>query len=92
MKGYPKTMGTKQDFLNLLSMKEFKERALADLKVISEMADDKTIRVVSGSEETKNLVTEEIENPMPLWKKKGFQNRQEVADIILGNGGFQSLF
>jgi len=87
MKGYPKHIATKQDFLNLLSYKEFKEQALENLKKIYEAQDDTVIRVVSGSEEEGNLVTEKIENPMPLWKVKGFSSRQEVADLITENGG-----
>ncbi|RLC60605.1 MAG: hypothetical protein DRI01_09990 [Chloroflexi bacterium] len=87
MKGYPKHVATKQDFLNLLSQEEFKEQALEDLRKIYEAQDDTVIRVVSGSEEEGNLVTEEIENPMPLWKVKGFSSRQEVADLITRYGG-----
>jgi len=87
MKGYPKHVATKQDFLNLLSHEEFREQAIADLKKIYETKDDTVVRVISGSEEEGDLVTEEIENPMPLWKIKGFSSREEIADIITQYGG-----
>jgi len=82
MRGYPKHIATKQDFENLLSIKEFKAQALKDLERLSGIKDDRVKRVISGSEETKDLVTEEIDNPMPLWKSKGFKNRNEIAALI----------
>ena len=82
MKGYPKHIATKQDFINLLEIEEFKERAITDLQAIYETPDEKALRVVSGSEDEGNLITEEIDNPMPHWKIKGFTNRQEIAVII----------
>ena len=87
MQGYPKHIATKQDFLNLLSQDEFREQAIADLKKIYETKDDVVIQVVSGSEEEGDLVTKEIENPMPLWRIKGFSSREEIADIITQYGG-----
>jgi hypothetical protein len=82
MKGYPKYIATKQDFLNLLAEPEFKYRAIADLKVIAETDDEKAIRTISFNEETGEEVTEEIDNPMPLWKIKGFESRKDVAELI----------
>jgi len=87
MKGYPKYIATKQDFLNLLEVDEFKAKAIEDMKIIYNLEDDKAIRVVSGSEEIEDLVTEKVDNPMPLWKIKGFGSREEIAQIIIGNGG-----
>lgn len=81
MRGYPKHIATKQDFLNLLADQEFKERAIADLKVIRDVPDDKATRTVSINEDG-TAVTEEIDNPMPLWKVKGFISRAEVAALI----------
>jgi len=82
MKGYPKRINTKQDFLNLLENETFRDQAIADLEKIYNADDDTVIRVVSGSEETDDLVTEEISNPMPLWKQKGFKGREEVKELI----------
>ena len=82
MKGYPKYINCKQDFINLLADAEHQVQALEDLKVIRDMDDDKALRTISINEETGEAVTEEIDNPMPLWKVKGFSSRQEVADLI----------
>lgn len=82
MKGLPKYISTKQDFINLLAEPEHQAQAIEGLKVIRDMEDDKALRVVLIDEETGEAVTEEIDNPMPLWKVKGFSSRQEVADLI----------
>jgi hypothetical protein len=82
MKGYPKYINCKQDYLNLLAEPEFKAQALDDLRAIRDLDDDKALRVVSMNEETGEATTEEIDNPMPLWKVKGFDSRQDVADLI----------
>jgi len=82
MRGYPKFVATKQDFLNLLEMEEFKTRALEDIQALLKAPDEKVQRVVSGSEEEGNLVAEEIDNPMPLWKIKGFESKEKVAEIV----------
>lgn len=139
MRGFPKYISTKQDFINLLKMPEsyanlttkqpvkgelkpivksgyaalfaskvsnskelneflevctashtpddYKSKALAELVIIRDMDDDKAKRTLSINEETGEAVEEEIDNPMPLWKIKGFGSRQEVADLIAQYGG-----
>jgi len=82
MRGYPKHIATRQDFLNLLVVPEFKAQALADLKTIRDLNDDTATRTISIDETTGEAETETIDNPMPLWKTKGFAARQEVADLI----------
>ena len=82
IKGYPNYIATKQDFLNLLNDPELKDRAIKDLQNIYSLADDRATKVVSGSEETDDLVIEEVDNPLPMWKQKGFGSREEVADLI----------
>ena len=84
MKGYPKHINTKQDFDNLFTLPEYKERALADLKQLKAQAEAeaKVIRVVSGSEEEGNLVTEEIDNPSPRYAKMGFKDKKELDDLV----------
>jgi threonyl-tRNA synthetase len=81
MKGYPKHVAIKQDFLNLLEIPEFKDQALADLAEIRDLTDDTATRTLVIQEDG-TAVTEEIENPMPLWKIKGFSSRQEITDLI----------
>jgi hypothetical protein len=142
MRGFPKYIATKQDFMNLLSISDdyatltaqpaeiglkgakiesikqdfttlfttkatnskevndlldvctasltpddFKSRALAELIIIRDMDDDKASRTISIDETTGEAVTEEIDNPMPLWKVKGFGSREEVAALIAQYGG-----
>ena len=81
MKGYPKYMATKQDYLNLLDDPIFATRVLADLVLIRDLEDDKASRTISIDEDG-TAVTGEIENPMPLWKIKGFVSREEVSALI----------
>lgn len=82
MKNYPKHIATKQDFINLLALPEYQAQALADLQQIVDLDDDKTLRTISINEETGEATTEEINNPMPMWKVKGFTSRQDVLDLI----------
>lgn len=83
MKGYPKTIATKKDYENLLTMPEFKTKALADLKALSEIKDDTVTKVAAGAKEipdVKDILT--IENPNPLWKQKGFKSKAEVTELL----------
>jgi len=82
MKGFPKNIKTKQDFKNLLAIPQYREQALKDLQTIYNTKDDKAIRVVSVSEEIGDLITEEISNPVPVWRQKGFGSRKEIAKIL----------
>ena len=82
MRGYPKYMANKRDFDNLLTMPEYEKQALADLKRLQGIDDAKVIRVVSGSVETDDLITEEIDNPNPAWKQKGFVTKKAVDDLV----------
>ena len=83
MRGYPKYIATKQDYINLLLDKDLYDKVIIELTAIRDLGDNTVIRVVSGSEEEDNLVTEEIENPMPRWKIKGFTTKQELIDLII---------
>jgi hypothetical protein len=84
MRGYPKHINTRRDLDNLLDMPKFKARALADLKRIQALAvaEATVTRVVSGSEETKDLVTEQIPNPNPRWQRLGFKDKKELDTLI----------
>jgi hypothetical protein len=86
MKGYPKHVATKQDFINLLSLPECKEQALADLQAVHDLQDDTMERVVSydmdEAGQMTNVVTETVSAPMPKWKRMGFSSRQDILDII----------
>ena len=82
MKKYPRHIATEKDFENLLGTPKYKDRALNDLKALEQLKDDKATRVISGSEETKDLVTEQIDNPKPRWKSKGFINKDALQGLI----------
>jgi hypothetical protein len=82
MNGYPKHINCKQDYINLLALPEHQARTIADLVAIRDLDDSKALRVVSMDEKTGEAKTEAIDNPMPLWKVKGFARREEVAELI----------
>ena len=85
MHGYPKVIATKQDFINLLSIAEFKSQALADLQSVYDLQDETLERVVGFDTDDKgqmiNIVTETIEAPMPKWKRMGFESRAAVMEL-----------
>lgn len=81
MQGYPKRIAGTQDIINLLADERFKEKARADLDRIAAVDDDNAVKVISGSEETGDLVTEQIINPRPLWKRLGFKTKAELTAL-----------
>jgi hypothetical protein len=81
MRGYPKYIATKQDLINLLAMPEYRNQAQADMKKIADVADDKVTRTISIAADG-SAVTEEIINPLPLWKQKGFTTRKVLSALI----------
>ena len=85
MKGFPKTIATKQDFTNLLADDKFKKKALAELDRIYNIDDSKATKattLIDPDDEKKGWNIEEIDNPMPEWKLKGFASRKAVDDMI----------
>ena len=90
MKGYPKHVNCKQDFLNLLADENHREQAIEGLKEIYSLDDSKTLRattLIDPDDPDLGYNTEEIDNPMPLWKQKGFESREAVGTLITKNGG-----
>lgn len=83
---WPEWIGTKQDYLNLLTIPEHRERALKELQRIYGADDDKSVQVVSGSEATKDLVTKEVDTPKPLYKRFGFASKDEVGALLSKEG------
>jgi hypothetical protein len=85
MRGYPKVIATKQDFLNLLAVPECKAQALADLRAVYDLPDDTMERVVSYDKDEDgqmiNVATEIVPALMPKWKRMGFASRQDVIDL-----------
>lgn len=85
MIGFPSVIATKDDYLNLLQDPEFHDQALTDLTSLRDFDDSKvTVAVTTGDDpmNINNTETEEINNPNPLWKQKGFESWQDVADTV----------
>ena len=78
MRGYPKGPLKKQDYENLLSMKEYADQVKADLVKIASI-DDSKITVDRGTKEAPNIVV--IDNPMPIWKRDGFKDKADITAL-----------
>ena len=90
MRGYPKHINCVQDFNNLLADKDLKRRALVELQKIYTKDDLKALRattLIDPEDPKSDWNTEEIDNPMRLWKQKGFESREAVAELVAKNGG-----
>jgi hypothetical protein len=87
MKSYPKYFATREDYENIMrDFPEWKERAKADLKALKAIKDDKVTRATEpiDPEDTESKwKTEEISNPFPQWKQKGFKTKKALSDLIL---------
>ncbi|MEA3380564.1 MAG: hypothetical protein U9Q87_06795 [Pseudomonadota bacterium] len=85
MRGYPHHIATAQDYQNLLAMPEYREQAKADLQKIKDTDDAKVTKattLIDPEDPESGYNTEIIDNPMPLWKKKGFASKTAVAKMI----------
>jgi len=83
VRGYPKYIATKQDYENLLKMPEFSKQAAADLEALAKVDTAKVTRAIRPVDEAKpdgEWVTEEITNPKPEWKRKGFDTIKMVTN------------
>ena len=78
MRGYPNGSLTKRDYENLLAMPEYEKRAKADLAKLAAI-DDSKITVDQGTEKSPKLI--EIDNPMPIWKRAGFKDKDELLKL-----------
>ena len=81
MRGYPKGPLTKRDYENLLFMPEHEKRAKEDLAKLAAI-DDTKITVDQGTEKSPKLM--EIDNPMPMWKRAGFKDKDELLALVSG--------
>ena len=85
MKGFPKSINTKQDFENLLSMNEYREQAKTKLKRIKNIDDSMTTKattLVDENDPESEWNTIEVSNPNPVWKRLQFKSREETTDLI----------
>ena len=78
MIGYPKRIGCEQDLINL--MEDYPNEVKKDLERIQahDAAHATVTRVISGSEETKDLKVETIANPCLISKQLGIK---KIANI-----------
>jgi hypothetical protein len=84
MKGYPKYIATRQDYENLLKIPEFAKQAGIDLAALAKIDTAKVTRAIRPVDPEKpdgEWVTEEITNPSPMWKQKGFESAKAVSDM-----------
>ena len=90
MRGFPKHINCVQDFNNLLADKDLKRRDISELQKIYTKDESKALRattLIDPEDPKSDWNTEEIDNPMPLWKQKGFESREAVAALVTKNGG-----
>lgn len=75
---------TKQDFENLLNLENSKKTAQEELQTLQDFDDRTVTRTIEAADpedpESKDVV-EEIENPHPLHKQKGFQEWMDVVRL-----------
>ena len=86
MKRYPKYFATMEDYGNIVrDFPEWKERVKADLNALNAIKDDKVIRAtvpIDPEDPESEWKTEEISNPFPKWKQKGFKTKKALSDLI----------
>lgn len=84
MKGFPEIIATKEDFENLLNDENFKEEALLKLQELQDH-DDRTVTIatepIDQEDPESEWNVEEIENPLPVHKQKGFSEWLDVVRL-----------
>ena len=86
MKGYPKNIATKQDFINLLAMPEYREMAEKELRVLQGMSDDTVEKVVSSKTDAKGNMTDVVTETIPnsiKGRKRHVSGRKEQRGLTL---------
>jgi hypothetical protein len=78
MRGYPKGAMQKVDYENLMKMPDYAKKAADDLAKLAEV-DDSKITIDEGTQEKPNV--KQITNPLPGWKKAGFESKEEMRSI-----------
>lgn len=84
MRGYPKTVNSKRDYDNLMSIPEYASRAKSCLALESSL-DDSIVFVDVGTLDKPSLKT--VANPLPLYKRLGYKDRTSMiaasmSDVI----------
>lgn len=86
MKGYPPNFATVQDYENIIrDFPQWRKRVMEELKELRKINDDKVTRAI-GPIDPDDLVseweTDEIDNPLPRRKQKGFKTKKELDALI----------
>ena len=84
-------LNVKQDFENLLSDETFKEDVITQLQTLQDFDDrtsTKAVKQENPDDPMSDWITEEIENPLPLHKQKGFE---EWMDVVRLNADAQGI-
>ena len=86
MKNYPKFFATKEDYENIMrDFPKWQGRVQKELKALKDIKDDKVTRAVSlidPKDPESDWITEEIPNPFPKYKQKGFKTKKKLNDLI----------
>lgn len=86
MKGYPLYFATKEDFKNIANdFPNWRKRVKNELKKIQKIKDDKVtraIQLIGPNDPESEWITEEIINPCPFYRQKGFKTKKELKDLI----------
>lgn len=80
MRGYPKTVNSKRDYENLMSISEYASHAKSDLALISSV-DDSVIFVDVGTSAKPSLKA--IANPSPSFKRLGYKDRASMIAMSI---------
>lgn len=87
MKGFPNYFATKEDYENIMrDFPKWRGRVQKELKALQAIKDSKVTRAVSlidPNDPESDWITEEILNPLPIHKQKGFKMRKELDDFIV---------
>ena len=75
-----------QDYKNIIrDFPQWRERALEELKALQSIKDSKVtraIRLIDPDDPESDWITEEILNPLPIHRQKGFKNKKELDELI----------
>ena len=87
MKGFPNYFATKEDYENILrDFPEWRKQVKDELKALKAIKDTKVTRAISPidpDDPESEWITEEIDNPLPIHKQKGFKTRKQLDDLIV---------
>ena len=86
MKGYPSYFATKEDYENIMhDFPEWTSHVTKELQELKAIEDDKAtcaIALINPDDPESDWITEEIDNPSPIHKQKGFKTKNELDALI----------